>query len=230
VKLPLLISVPHAGLKVPPEVQSYCALTAQQILEDSDEGATDIYALASDVTAFVTTDIARAVIDLNRSEDDRSTDGVVKTHTCWNVPVYHRPISKELIQRLLRRYYRPYHRRLTEFAAGAMLGVDCHTMSSVGPPLGPDPDSQRPDICLSNANGTCPSSVFDPLIDCFQSAFGCEVSVNSPFGGGHIIRTHACELPWIQLELSRAPFLSLEDKHNRVLEALLAFCDFLGDI
>ncbi len=33
----------------------------------------------------------RAVVDLNRAPDDtapENPDGVVKSHTCWNVPVY----------------------------------------------------------------------------------------------------------------------------------------------
>ena len=37
--MPLLISVPHAGLTVPPEAKPYCALTRQQIIEDGDQGA-----------------------------------------------------------------------------------------------------------------------------------------------------------------------------------------------
>ena len=42
-KLPLLLSVPHAGLQVPPEAASYCVLTPRQIEEDGDEGAAEIY-------------------------------------------------------------------------------------------------------------------------------------------------------------------------------------------
>ncbi|UCG60198.1 MAG: N-formylglutamate amidohydrolase, partial [Phycisphaerales bacterium] len=78
-KLPLLISVPHAGLKVPDEVRSYCALTSEQIAQACDEGASEVYAVESEVAAFVTTDVACVIVDLNRSPDDRTPDGVVKT-------------------------------------------------------------------------------------------------------------------------------------------------------
>ena len=227
-KLPVLISVPHAGLRSPAEVEAYCALTPEQILEDSDEGAAEIYAFEETMTAFVTTDIARAVVDLNRPENDRSPDGIVKTRTCWDVPVYSQSLPEELQETLIECYYHPYHSRLTELASSAILGVDCHTMSTVGPPLGPDPGCHRPNICLSNANGTCPPYWFDRLIGCFQEVFQTEVSANSPFKGGHIIRTHACELPWVQLELSKAPFLSLTEKHEQVLQALLVFCGSLS--
>ena len=70
-RLPLLLSVLHAGLGVPPEAEAYCALTPEQIAEDGDEGAAEIYDLHSVVTAFHTTDVARAIVDMNRSEDDR---------------------------------------------------------------------------------------------------------------------------------------------------------------
>lgn len=223
-KLPLLISVPHAGLKVPPEVEELCVLTPAQIAADSDKGAATIYALESEVTAYLTTDVARAIVDLNRAESDRRADGIVKTRTCQNVPVYKRPLSEDIIEALLTRYYQPYHEKLTALANQAKLGVDCHTMAEFGPPTGPDPGCERPSASLSDAERTCPKEWFIRLVSCFESAFGDEVSVNAPFKGGHIIRSHAAELPWVQVELSRAAFLSDEQKHEKVLQALTAFC------
>ena len=133
--LPILISVPHAGLRVPHEIGDTCCLTPREIAEDGDGGASEIYAIESDVAHFVTTDIARAIIDLNRSKEDRRKDGVVKTHTCWDVVVYSRFPSEDLIDTLLAAYYEPYHDRLTQLADRAIrLAVDCHTMAAIGPP------------------------------------------------------------------------------------------------
>ena len=72
--LPLLISVPHAGWKIPPEIGSRCILTEEEIIRDGDEGAADIYRLADEVSVFVTTEIARAIVDVNRAEDDRRSE------------------------------------------------------------------------------------------------------------------------------------------------------------
>jgi N-formylglutamate amidohydrolase len=58
----------------------------------------------------------------------------------------------------------------------------------------------------------------------FTRTFGERVSVNAPFQGGYITRTHAAELPWVQLELSRGAFRSSQEKREAVLEALHAFC------
>jgi N-formylglutamate deformylase len=224
--LPLLISVPHAGLDVPPEVQSLCRLTPEQIAADGDEGAAAIYhGLREHVAAFTTTEVARAIIDLNRAEDDRRADGVVKTHTCWNELVYRDFPSEELVQRLLHVHYHPYHRRIAELAkSDVRLGIDCHTMAAKGPPIGPGAGIERPWICLSNADGTCSPEWFESLAECFEQAFEHEVALNDPFRGGYIIRRHAGELPWVQLELSRAGFMPDAQKHTCVLKALRRWC------
>ncbi len=224
-KLPLLISVPHAGLTIPPEVEPFNLLTSDQIIADGDEGAREIYAIEELVSEFVTTDIARAFIDMNRKENDFSVDGVVKTHTCWNVHVYKSPLPPAVINQLLDRYYFPYHTQLTKLAGkDIMLAIDCHTMASSGPPVGPDAKSARPMVCLSNADGTCPEEWFYLLADCLSEAFGCEVSLNKPFKGGYITRHHSREIPWLQLELSRDPSLSIEYKKNAVISALREWC------
>jgi N-formylglutamate amidohydrolase len=49
---------------------------------------------------------------------------------------------------------------------------------------------------------------------------GDHVTLNEPFRGGYITRHHASEMPWLQLELSRAPFATNAEKRGAVLEAL----------
>ena len=48
--LPILASVPHAGLRVPAEVAPRCRLTPQQIARDGDEHAAAIYDIAAEVS------------------------------------------------------------------------------------------------------------------------------------------------------------------------------------
>jgi formiminoglutamase len=224
-KLPLLLSVPHAGQRVPPEVGNLCALTAKDILEDGDEGAGELYDLREYVSGFVTTDIARAIVDVNRAEDDSRKDGVIKTHTCWDVPVYKSPLPEETVKNLIERYYQPYHKKLRDMALeGVKIGVDCHTMAAVGPPVGPDAGRKRPNLCLSNGEGTLPDTWLSELAGCFASAFGFAPAINVPFKGGFIIRSHSAEMPWVQLEVSREPFMANSEKKERLLKALRCFC------
>jgi len=220
-KLPMLISVPHAGLGVPSHVSDLCRLTEDDIIKDGDEGAGEIYfPLQNEVTAFVHAETARAIVDVNRSETDRGKDGVIKTHTCWDIPVYKRMPSEKTVANLINYFYHPYHEKLTAFAGNVILGIDCHTMAPKGPPVGPDPGTRRPRVCLSNANGTCPKKWITLLAECFQKTFERGVSINHPFKGGFITRHHSREVPWIQVELSRSGFMSNTEKSTRVLDAL----------
>ena len=53
-KLPFLVSVPHAGLQIPQEVQDICILTPEDIYADSDSGAAEIYYdLETSVKSFI---------------------------------------------------------------------------------------------------------------------------------------------------------------------------------
>ena len=222
--LPFVVSVPHGGLRVPEEVADLCVLSPEQVVRDGDEGAAEIYAFPGEVKAHVTTEVARAVVDLNRARDDFRKDGVVKTHTCWDEPVYRSAPSAGVKRTLIERYWEPYHAQLSQHAdGGAILGLDCHTMAAEAPPVGPDPGATRPPICLSDGDGTtCPPELFARVAAALEKAFGVPVSRNAPFAGGYIVRAHADELPWVQLELSRAPFASIAQKRTRVLEALRA--------
>ncbi len=223
--LPLLLSVPHGGLAVPAELAARCLLTPEQVAADGDVGAAAIYALGDRVAHHVATDVARAVLDMNRPESDRRRDGVVKTHTCWDEPVWSAPLDEADVERLLAAHHRPYHARLAVRDDAVLLGVDGHTMAERGPPVGPDPGRTRPAACLSDGGGTtCPPGWFAALAEELERALERPVARNDPFSGGWITRSHAAERPWVQLELSRAPYLPEEEKRARVLDALTAWC------
>ena len=225
-KLPIIVSSPHAGLYVPPAFRGICLLTPEEVAADGDEGAREIYGPLKDcVEVFTSSHVARAIVDLNRPESDRSKDGIVKTHTCWDVPIYSEPPSAEMIADLIENDYRPYHERLTDSSSwGLKLGVDCHTMADVAPPVAPDPGQKRPMVCLGDNHGqTLPKGWMDGLAECFKSAFEREIAVNEPFAGGFITRSHGKEMPWVQLELSRDPSMPFAEKQERVLSALQMF-------
>ncbi|MAT38535.1 MAG: N-formylglutamate amidohydrolase [Ectothiorhodospiraceae bacterium] len=227
-RLPFLISVPHAGIIIPHEVRHLNLLRRDEIVADTDVTADAIYAqLEPHVLRYASSHIARAFVDLNRAEDDIRKDGVVKTHTCWDVPIYSEPLEDETIASLLRDYHRPYHNLLTKYAGeGPIFGIDCHTMAAVGPPVAPDTGKRRPKVNLGDVYGTsCPAEWVQLLCDCLSEVFGEETSLNVPFAGGWITRTHASEIPWVQLELSREAWEPPEIKGQRLLRALQMFED-----
>ncbi|MEW7984760.1 MAG: N-formylglutamate amidohydrolase [Candidatus Thiodiazotropha sp.] len=222
--LPLLISVPHGGHTIPPRLLEKCLLSERQIIKDGDEFAQAIYApLESEVASYISTDIARAVLDMNRTEDDLRRDGVVKTHTCWNEPIWKESLTEEEARWLIDTYHLPYHQRLSEQAkrTDLLLAVDCHTMAANGPPVGPDPGQERPQVCLGNVNGkSCPDEWLSIMQDAFRKHFSGVVTVNEPFSGGYITKAHGKEMPWLQLELSRGNFATPWEKSSWVLSSL----------
>lgn len=222
-KIPFLISVPHAGISIPEEIEDLNLIGAEQIVKDGDEGALEIYDLKDEVNTFVTTDIARAYIDMNRSADDLSPDGVVKTETIFKERIYRQPLDKSRIKLLLDNYYYPYHAMLQSSSKGNLMGIDCHTMLSESPPISSLPGIKRPKICLSNAGETCSENWLSIFAGCLEIEFGFSISINYPFMGGHIIRSHASELPWMQLELSREEFMSYQEKKEKLIKAILSF-------
>lgn len=225
--LPIAISVPHAGIQVPEEIVPYCLLSREQIIKDGDEGAADIYNLQREVAEFISTDIARAIVDVNRSADDRRPDGVVKTHTIWEERIYRKPLPEGIVNTLLDKHYHPYHHRLNGLAnRGLLFAVDCHTMAANAPPIGPDSGSERPEVCIGNVNGqSFPQAWTNVLQQCLREAFsGFRVTLNAPFSGGYITQAHRHEMPWVQLELSRSEFLPKPEMRSRVLHALEQAC------
>jgi N-formylglutamate amidohydrolase len=222
----LLISLPHAGTKIPSEVEDLCILSPKQIEQDNDKYALEIYGWAAEQCQFIATSVPRAIVDLNRSPDDRGPDGVVKTHTIFREPIYERPLDETVIDLLLENHYWPYHRRLTSMASHVQIGIDCHTMLGEAPPIGEESGRIRPAICISNDDGrTCPSEMLNQLADCLRQSLEVDVALNDPFKGGYITRRHARELPWMQLEVSRAPFLTVDAKRDGLFNALVTFAE-----
>jgi len=218
-RLPVLLSIPHSGTWVPEEVESRVCLTRSDLFDDTDAFSREIYDLDSRVVEVVGTEIARAFIDLNRAPNDlppKNPDGVVKTLTCYEKPIYHqgRELDSKLTVTLLRRYYHPYHLRIREVVRrpGVTLALDCHSMASEGPAISPDTGLKRPMVCLGNRNGrSCDRETTEKLADCFRKAFALtvrQVRINYPFAGGFITRTYGNKpLPWIQVEINRALYL-----------------------
>ncbi len=234
---PILVSIPHGGWKVAPQIEKIWALDERDAFHDGDPLTARIYDFSDRTAVQMVMEYYRAVIDLNRSPDDiapKNPDGVVKSHTCYDVEVYKPGClpDEDLKKILLDQYYFPYHRALAEAIArdDVKMGVDCHSMAAVSPPIESDAGTSRPLICLGNlgdAQGeisepfnrvTCPPEMIRFVKDEFEKAFAHEdveievpatASVNVPFSGGYITRTIGeGATPFFQIEMSRALYIN----------------------
>lgn len=216
VELPLLLSIPHGGSRIPDEVANNVAATEFDVLADGDAHTAELYDFSERVAHVLVADVARAFVDLNRAPDDlppANPDGIVKTQTVHEVELYHEPLSDQTVAQLIDRYHAPYHSRLKDLAADRTVsfGIDCHSMLSE-PPKGFAKRGPRPAFCVSNAAGdTASAAEMEALCTALEDAFELrshEVGRNDPFSGGYIVRHHALGgLPWLQLEINRALYL-----------------------
>ena len=214
-ELPVLLSIPHAGTRIPPELDGRVRLSPLQLLYASDAFTDRIYNLGAEVTAVVKTDVARACVDVNRSPLARPPavlDGVVKRVTANGRPVYHdaREPSETLTNTLIDRYASSYHAALAQALTrpGLRLAVDCHSMARTGLARQQDRGQPRPTFCLSSRYGaTAPDELLHALGDGLRDAFGLgerEIGYHRPFAGGYITASYGRgALPWIQVEMSR---------------------------
>ena len=220
-KLPILISIPHGGTKIPEEVNDRVCITKKDLFEDGDAFTREIYGIKDNVLALIETDIARAFVDLNRETSDRppkNPDGIVKSQTCHNQPIYFPDLilDDSITEALIQKYYSPYHKKISELLNsnnGIQLALDCHTMEAIGPSIAPDQGKARPLFCLGNNYGkSCPNEWVQKLAECFQEIFQLkegEVKINEPFAGGYITRKYGNNpIPWVQIEMNRKLYLS----------------------
>lgn len=217
---PVLLSIPHGGRKKPPELEGHLCISDKDLFDDSDPFVIEIYDLGKLVQKVISTDIARAFVDLNRSMQDlppKNPDGLIKSSTCYQKPIY--LAGKEpdisLMDSLIKKYYRPYHKSIQKCLRELDLQIclDCHSMASVAPNISPDGNKkQRPLFCLSNQDGqTSSMQLMEILANCISKGFSIdrnEIFLNDPFHGGYITRTYGNNpIPWIQIEMNRNLYL-----------------------
>jgi N-formylglutamate amidohydrolase len=156
-KLPIAIVIPHAGLAVPPEVNGRIALTSEQIFNEADVYADQIFDFREQVLFWVNFPYARAILDMNRLDDPARTrpgDGIVKWQTSYGDPVYlpgQQPDEAEERQ-LISHYWQDWHEQLAAIEADerVKLVIDAHSMAAVGPTLYGDPGVLRPRVDVAN--------------------------------------------------------------------------------
>lgn len=136
--------------------------------------------------------VSRLVVDPERFPDDADEpmaavgQGAVYTRTTGGRILRDAdPVER---QRLIDRWYAPYHAALAEVvesalaATGRCLLVDCHSFSSVPLPSEPDQAPGRPDVCLGADPVHTPPALLAALRAGLE-AEGFRVDVDRPFAG-----------------------------------------------
>lgn len=244
--LPLLISIPHAGTELPPDIAGRLSAAAQ-LLPDTDWHVDKLYAFAADMGASVLkANYPRYVVDLNRPTDggllypgQRET-GLCPLMTFADTPLYapgDEPSADEIASRV-ERYWKPYHDKLAATLAslrethGFAVLWDAHSIRAEVPVLF---EGRLPDFNLGTGGGTsCPPDIADALLAVAQRADGFSAVLNGRFKGGYITRHYGqpdAGIIAVQLELTQSAYMderqprlwseSRAEPARQVIEALL---------
>lgn len=203
----------------------------------------------------------RAFIDVNRARDDIDLElidgawsepvhmtkksaagmGLIRRFALPGVPVYARRLPAQEVRQRIADYYDPYHAEVARRVAcararsGFVCHVDCHSMKSVGNAMNDDSGQARPDIVVSDREGTTAHPAFTSFVARTLSELGFAVKVNDPYKGAELIRRHGLPAQGqhsVQIEINRAIYIDEKtgEKHGgfeRLAEDMRVFVDRL---
>ncbi|RZJ11985.1 MAG: N-formylglutamate deformylase [Rubrivivax sp.] len=201
-RVPLLISLPHVGTEIAPEVAERL-VTRALASEDSDWHLERLYRpLAEKLGAsLLVPRYSRYVIDLNRPPDDQPLypgasggTGLVPTRFFTNDPLYRDGAEPDAADVKARRatYWQPYHDalaaellRLRDEHGHALL-FDGHSIRSELPWLF---EGELPALNLGTADGAaCAPAITERLSGLLSNQAQFSHVVNGRFKGGYITR------------------------------------------
>ncbi len=250
---PLLISIPHCGVYLPPAVAARLR-PAARALPDTDWHLERLYAFARGMGASILAAThSRYVIDLNRPPDGASlypgqnVTGLCPVDTFDETPLYASsgdlPGADEIAARR-EAVWAPYHAQLRaeleriRAVHGVAVLWDAHSIRSELPRFF---EGRLPDFNLGTADGaSCAPALAQAVLRIAQDAPGHTAVLNGRFKGGHITRHYgdpARGIHAVQLEMAQCcymqetpPFAYLGERAERaqphlrrMLEAALEF-------
>ena len=223
----VLISVPHAGTVIPPDLLEQLSPVARH-LPDTDWFVDRLYEWALPMGAgMLVAPLSRYVIDLNRPPDDaplydasatKLLTGLAPASTFSGLPVYRAGCEPDAaaIRQRVDAHWEPYHQLLREELArikglhGYAVLLDAHSIRSRCPLLF---DGRLPDLNLGSKDGRSAAS---SLLASARSALSDErftLVTDGRFKGGYITRHYGTPgdgVHALQLEMAQCAYMHEE--------------------
>lgn len=229
---PLLISVPHDGCHLPPDIMERMS-PAGLAVPDTDWHVAELYEFARDLDAhIIIANYSRYVVDLNRSHADDTlypgqvATGLCPTQTFAGDEIYSDGgVSDAEKSARVASYWRPYHDRLASTLAqiraqhGYALLWDAHSIPSRVPRLF---EGELPELNIgTNAGESCAAGIEAAVVAVArQSSYS--TAVNARFKGGYITRHYGRPVDGVhalQLEIAQRTYM---DEGSGVFDAVKA--------
>lgn len=196
---PLVVSIPHAGTVIPPEIVEHL-VDHDLAIHDCDWFIPQLYAFAEALDAtIVRTDLSRTAIDVNRDPSGQSlypgqvTTGLCPTETFDGLPLYkpgHAPRQAEIARRRIS-YFAPYHDALEaemdrlRLLHPKIVLFDAHSIRSQVERLF---EGELPALNLGTNSGASAEAAAVAIAERHMAASGFTHVTNGRFKGGWITR------------------------------------------
>jgi N-formylglutamate deformylase len=219
---PLLVSIPHMGTEIPPELRGDYVARALEV-EDTDWHLDRLYAFARELGASILQPkVSRYVVDLNRPPDDTPMyPGASNTELCptrffTGDALYREGFALTTGEKMRRRvgWWQPYHQALQEELDrlrrehGHVLLWDAHSIRAEIPWLF---EGRLPDLNIGTADGrSADASIAQAVAEAAGRDARFTHVLNGRFKGGYITRQYgrpAEHVHAVQLEMCQSLYM-----------------------
>ncbi|MFS4460261.1 N-formylglutamate amidohydrolase [Bdellovibrio sp. HCB2-146] len=244
-KLPLIVTIPHSGEKVPPQTPWLNTLPEEVLMCDVDRYVDFLYepSLHKLEIPYVKTEWHRYAADLNRIPEDVDASSVEGNATAagthnrgfhWVITTYKhqlmtQPMSKKAHDELVNLIYEPFHGSIKKLYADMhaqgftkTFHIDAHSMPSVGTSEHRDPGERRADIVVSDSKGKSCDPRFKDLVIAAYATAGFKVGYNWPYFGGRVTEQYGDprrEQHTLQVEMNRSLYMDEQTKKLKPQDA-----------
>jgi N-formylglutamate deformylase len=189
----IILAVPHSGFLIP-EMCWDNILKTDPLYNDYDLFSDELYCRLTETISYViSSNIHRYAVDLNRSQNDRRKEGVLREIDFDGNSLLKRPYTDEEREIIIKRCHEPFHQALFNAVKyiyekhKKAFVLNCHTMRGIAPKTAIDHGRKRPDFNIGVAGGTLAdklaSGAFISYIESQAQQHGWSVEIDNPYTG-----------------------------------------------
>ncbi len=241
---PLLISVPHAGLRLTDDQGDRMTETGCALIDTDWHVDRLVECAAGQGVGLIKASYSRYVIDLNRPADDQALyagpgTGLVPLESFAGQALYSPGLEPDEAEKAarVRRFWQPYHDKIRATldqlrqCHGYAVLLDAHSIASQVPRLF---EGVLPDLNLGTFDGkSCASDLSRSVVDLLAQDSRFNHVLNGRFKGGFITRHYGQPeqgIHALQLEIAQQSYMNEDSPRHWDAERAGPLIDLLGKL